>query len=256
MILFALVVWLLIIVFVGYAIDRLWVSMAPGRWYRYVVAPGEWVHQLSHVVGCFLGGAEVTGIQLYEPEGGRVSHNKPFIPILGNVLISLAPLVGCPLVLYLVAGATGMSIRPAEELTDRFVLTIESFGSIPFDCATLMREGLGAVTGALRQAGFSLRAAVFVYLAIVLTMRMAPSKADLKNSIHGIVFLAAAFIALAVAARLPTFRPWYDTVKGFVYAAWPSLSFGAALMMVILAASTVIAGLARLWKVSKPPESQ
>jgi hypothetical protein len=256
MILFALVLWLLLIVALGYSIDLLWVSLAPGRWYRYVQAPGIMVHQLSHVLGCFLAGADVTGIVLYAPEGGRVTHGKPRIPGLGQVLIALAPLVGCPVALYLVTKLTGLPFSVESRLHHDFELSLASFGQVFLDCARLLQEASYGVARELWAHPFSLRRWAFVYFAAVLTMRMAPTKADWKQSLHGIVFLALAFVVLGILRNQAPMDRVYRAVTRLVWNAWEILSFGVAMLLVIAVLSLLAAGIARAARTARSARPQ
>lgn len=62
---------------------------------------GAIIHESSHALFCFLTGAKITKFKIFNNQP-QVSHTKSKIPILGQSLISLAPIAGGFLFLYLV----------------------------------------------------------------------------------------------------------------------------------------------------------
>lgn len=72
----------------------------PFSLFRFVVVPGVIIHELSHAIGCFLTGAQVDSISVFNKEGGEVKHGEPYIKFLGPTIISMAPIVGSLLMFY------------------------------------------------------------------------------------------------------------------------------------------------------------
>ena len=62
---------------------------------------GAVVHELSHIIFCHLTGATVTGGSIFSREP-HVIHSKPKLPLIGQLLISLAPIVGGLSLLFLI----------------------------------------------------------------------------------------------------------------------------------------------------------
>ena len=92
----ALTVWVVVIVLTSFGIQRLWAPAAGSRLFTVLMAPGVIVHEVSHVVACLLSGATVKEVSLSNAGiAGKVVHTRPIIPVVGQALISLAPLVGC-----------------------------------------------------------------------------------------------------------------------------------------------------------------
>ena len=81
----------LAILVLAFIIDLLLSNSIFGRNYRVFVAPGVIIHEFSHAILCLLMGAKITKIALFDKQGGSVEHTKPVVPIIGQVLISLAP---------------------------------------------------------------------------------------------------------------------------------------------------------------------
>jgi len=62
---------------------------------------GAIIHESSHALLCILTGAKITKFKIFNKQP-QVSHTSSKIPILGQALISLAPLAGGFLFLYLI----------------------------------------------------------------------------------------------------------------------------------------------------------
>ncbi len=60
------------------------------RWLYYV---GAIIHELSHATLCVLTGAKITDASIFS-KSPHITHQKSKIPILGQALISLAPIAG------------------------------------------------------------------------------------------------------------------------------------------------------------------
>lgn len=78
------------------------VKLLPSNIYPLLLAPGIALHELSHTSVAILTGAPVRGIQLFSKSGGYVLHERPRLPVLGQLAISFAPLVvGITIAVYL-----------------------------------------------------------------------------------------------------------------------------------------------------------
>ncbi|MFA6324840.1 MAG: hypothetical protein WCX46_01275 [Candidatus Paceibacterota bacterium] len=60
---------------------------------------GAFVHESSHALVCILVGARVSEYKVFAAQP-RVSYTKPKLPIIGNLLISIAPMLGGLALLY------------------------------------------------------------------------------------------------------------------------------------------------------------
>lgn len=68
------------------------------QWLYYL---GAFVHETSHAILCLLTGAKVSEYKIFVRQP-RVVHSKPRIPIIGSLLVSIAPIFGGLLVLFLI----------------------------------------------------------------------------------------------------------------------------------------------------------
>jgi len=92
---------IILIVFLGYISN--WLNW---RYLNYSVVCflfyiGAVIHELSHVAFCFLTGATVKEIDIFSKKP-HIIHSKPRIPLIGSLLISLAPIIGGLLFLFLI----------------------------------------------------------------------------------------------------------------------------------------------------------
>lgn len=62
---------------------------------------GAFVHELSHIIFCRLTGATIVGGSIFSKEP-HIVHSKPKLPLVGQFLISLAPIIGGLLSLFLI----------------------------------------------------------------------------------------------------------------------------------------------------------
>ncbi len=99
---FIIIAWFAAIFGLSYLINRLLARSVLWRYYRWFVAPGVMVHELSHAVGCLLTGAEITEINFWKSSGGHVRHrqrSEPFFRWVADPIIALAPIWGTFLLL-------------------------------------------------------------------------------------------------------------------------------------------------------------
>ena len=62
---------------------------------------GAFVHETSHAILCLLTGAKISQYKVFT-EQPRVVYSKPRLPVIGNLLISIAPMFGGLALLFFV----------------------------------------------------------------------------------------------------------------------------------------------------------
>jgi len=68
---------------------------------RFLFYLGALIHESSHIMFCRLTGATVTESKIFSQKP-HIIHSKPKLPIIGQFLISLAPIMGGLLFLFLI----------------------------------------------------------------------------------------------------------------------------------------------------------
>lgn len=164
-------------------LDHLWAQVLPLRFlYLAIRAPGVVIHECCHVLGCILTGAKITNIVLLSKDGGSVTYTRPKIPVLGDVIISSAPLFCIPFVL---AGLAGVFSSFLDCVFPAFPATIDSASTL----ANLTHAVIGVFDANLVSA-FNPWFLLYLYLALSLVLSMAPSSQDIRNAALGITLIA------------------------------------------------------------------
>ena len=142
------------------------------RW-RIFVAPGVIIHECSHALGCFLTGAKVVKISFFDKDGGSVKHQKPLIPIISPIVISLAPLAVGIACFYFLGK----------------VIHLDSSFNIHAAFSNLKSIYLSIDFGNWKNV-------LIVYLLLSVAVTMTPSWQDLLNMIFPLIILSGVFYLL------------------------------------------------------------
>lgn len=68
---------------------------------RFLYYIGTFIHEVSHIIFCILTGARISKISIFSKQP-KIVHSKSKIPIIGQTLISLAPIIGGMAFLYVI----------------------------------------------------------------------------------------------------------------------------------------------------------
>lgn len=145
-----------------------------GQSYRIFVAPGVILHEFSHALLCLLTGAKIKKIALFDKDGGSVEHEQSKLPVLGSILISLAPFVAGSIAIFFFARWLGLKEVDLSNLKFSYENIISFVKSI---------------VGGLDLTNY--KNWIIIYLALSVAVTMIPSKQDIKN-------IAVTFIVLAI----------------------------------------------------------
>lgn len=162
------------LVFLSYILSSLWRSVFKGQNYSIIILPGVVIHELSHLIGCFITFAKVKDFKLFSFKGGYVRHKKPKLPIVGQPIISSAPLFGGTFSLFLIYKLTGLRL-PNFNFSLSFVVDI-----------------LNIIRFNLTNYFFW----IVIYLSVSILISIIPSRKDFKNSIFNLLVLFAIFILI------------------------------------------------------------
>lgn len=180
-----LLVLLIAVITLSYFVNLLLSGSVLGKGYRIFVAPGIILHELSHSLFCLLTGAKITKISLFDKEGGSVEHTESKIPVLGPILISLAPFAFGIGAIFAIAKWLGI------KETD-FNWTGWSFQDIILFLNNLKN-----------QINFSnYQNWLVLYFALSIAVTMTPSRQDIKNIALILILLIAGFYLLIRFAHL------------------------------------------------------
>lgn len=186
-----LLIYLVLIMIIGYFINSLTARMTGGWIYRVLVAPGVIIHELSHALGCLITGARIQSINVFKRDGGELKHTGSPIPVIGNVVISLMPIIIGIAILYflpnLLSEAKLPQVNGLEDL-DNYKLQIIDYKSV-FSIFSTLKSQLSIL---------SWQFWAFMYLIFNLVATMAPSKQDIKVIWWDLLVIAGIFYLLSV----------------------------------------------------------
>ncbi len=173
--------------------------------YLVVSGPGVIIHECAHIFGCLLTGAKIKKVVLLSRDGGMVSYTAPAIPILGNVIISTAPLFILPLTLAALTWFFGMYAG----------CSFPSVIPVP-DTSASMYSLVAIVSHTLYQnliTSFNGWFVLYLYLVTSLALSFSPSSQDLKNAIIGIILLICASVCI-ITVNFSTMTSVFLTILG------------------------------------------
>jgi hypothetical protein len=219
-----------------------------GGWLWHVLRlPGNLVHELSHALVLAMMGFRVRRLRLSisDPRGqGEVvvqGRWHPLLPTAGWVLGSLAPLIGGMLVIAWLTRLMGLTLPP-QPVT----------GSVG---EALVRRA----SALLASLNFHWWPTYLLLPALVsVAAELSPSDRDLRNSLQGLLLLAA-LLALVIAAvsSCPPTAPARQIVERVAEAALLRLLAAEELSLAVLAAAVVVLGLPVLvWQALRGPEGE
>jgi len=198
--------------------------------YVVLMLPGTIVHEFSHAAVAVLMGARITKFNII-PSGntlGQVEHTNPKIPVIGNVAISIAPLIGCPALLLLISSYFGVHFDFPPASSDILAGT------------SSLIEGTFSFIAGLDYLNW--KTYVFLYIALTLGAGAAPSKTDIISMLPGLIVIVAAIYALN----------YFGVNIQYLYDVFSWLSAALSVAMIPLLAVTVIIGMLKLITIVRP----
>lgn len=222
---------IIVILILSLCIDFFMSRSMFGRGYRFFVAPGIIVHELSHALMCLLTGAKIRSVSLFEKNGGSVEHTKSKIPIIGSILISMAPIfIGSFVIFFLskIAGMDRLSVSFSEGFTSNF----------------------GQIVDNIKQIILSLdfhntKTWILLYLVLSVAITMAPSKQDFRNIFSAIIIILIILILINKYTQYSFNVAWLITPEVLAFVATVIL-----LLILSLGLSIILFAISKLFKIS------
>jgi hypothetical protein len=131
-------------------------------------------------------------VVFFSKEGGSVTYARPKIPVIGNVIISSAPLFCIPLVL------TGLTWCFSAFLGCTFPAFPVSIGS----AGTLQNLGISIAELFTQNLVTSFHPwfLLYLYLTLSLVLSVAPSAQDIRNASIGIILITMSGLLIFLSA--------------------------------------------------------
>jgi len=186
----------IVVMLLSLLLDYLWAQVLPAQSLYYILRfPGVVIHECSHILGCLLTGAEIRNVILFSKGGGSVTYTRPKIPVLGDVVISTAPVFCIPLVL---AFCTWVFAQYLGCTFPAFPFPPDSVNP-PGDLA----PGILGMFEVNLVTRFNPWFLLYLYLTLSLILSVAPSLQDLKNAAAGIILISLAGILVYMSNISP-----------------------------------------------------
>lgn len=236
--------WLLVVVFSALGVHSLWSSMVQPKVVNSLLLPGTLVAQLGYILGLLLTGGTVNNTSLIKDDDSGApqtpAETESRLPVIGSIIVALLPLAGCAAAIYWVSRYFGAPVLAsmAEPGPQRLELptTLTLFFEIIRSSISLVQRLVNAI-GASDYRDW--RTWLFLYLAVCLTVRMAPLTGNLRGSIGAILLTGLfAFIIGQIA----------ESTAGLLDTAWPLVIFSVAVLLLLLMISLLAKGVVLLVK--------
>jgi len=146
-------------------VNQLLVKILPKYIYLIVLFPGIVLHELAHFLCAILTGTPVSEVKFFSATGGHVIHAKPRIPVVGQLIISFAPLAIGIVAVFFLCKLIPIAISYPWSIP---------YLSIPVPVPELL-------------AGFHFIYILWIYLILSITLTLLPSKQDVLAALAGII---------------------------------------------------------------------
>lgn len=240
----ALTFWLLVIMFTAWGVHHMWSTLVKPRVVNAVLLPGTLIAQLGHILGLLITGNAVQNTSLMSDDDSGAPQTdtpeRPRVPIIGPILIGLLPLVACAACLHVAASYWGSAVF-VPRTTENAAASATTL--LPQALPTSLPAVWDMLRGTLSLSQYTLQSIMnadlthwptllFLYLAICLTVRMAPFEGNRRGTIAAIL-LAGGVIAILANLLTP--------VREFlIQSSWPILGFSVGMLVFLLLVSLVV----------------
>jgi len=248
----AFAVWMLLLVFMGMGVYKLWSRLVPAAWVNWVLLPGTIVSEMAYIFGCLITGGEIRRAKLLvapRTAGGRRRHGDDSEPtteatqrlkVIGPLVASLLSIVACGAAIVLIHSLLGKPVIRTFYLIDGPIYVTYLEKSLPTGWAATWDQ-VGRQLDMLRRMcetwgevdWLDWRVPLFVYLAACLSVRLTPVGRDLRFT------LGAAVIVVALIAGIGAVSTQFT---GLVEDIWPLLTYVYAALLFLLAVTLTLQG--------------
>lgn len=244
----AFVLWLLLIVFLGTGVYRLWAGITRPAWVNWALLPGTLVAEMAYIFGCLITGGEIRHARLMPADSSKgaaadgepATDASPRLKVLGPIVASLLALAACAAAILAANALLGEAVLDQFNRHGGSILP----KALPTGWDAFWKQLSGQV--ALLKATcetlpdldwLDWRVPLFAYLALCLSVRLGPVRRDLRAT------LAAAIVVAGVIAIIAAMSKKFSSLMEDL---WPLLGYIYATLLLALLASLVIKGIIAL----------
>lgn len=238
----AATLWLMLIVLLAWGVHHLWSGMIKPKVVNSLLLPGTLVAQIGHVLGLLLTGGTVNNMALMkDDETGAPqtpSDAKPRVPVIGPIIVALLPMVALGVAIYqsvrMIGGPTLAAMPVEPYVSQALPRTLPAFWDQLRALITLAERTVEALR---RVDLMNWHNALFVYLLVCMSVRMAPLPGNLRGHL-GAVLITGLLTAMG-ASVVPA-------MTDALLQSWGVVSLTVATLLLLLLASLAIRGLVGL----------
>jgi hypothetical protein len=253
----AFTMWLVLTVFAGIGVFRMWASLGKPVWVNWALLPGTLVSQMAYICGCLITGGEINNAKMVPGKGDSgggqpQTSDSPRLKIIGPVTASLMAIVAC-----------GASILVVHNMLGKPVIETFSGGGGWSFFSTPAKSELPKDLPRSWDAGWELvgeqvqllkhtcevwwdldwanwKVALFVYLGICLAVRLGPVSRPIRPTLVAVCVIAG---VIAITGGLnKDFANLIDDV-------WPLLTYVWASLLAMLIGTLAVLGVVSLWRI-------
>ena len=253
----AFTMWLVLTVFAGIGVYRMWASLGKPAQVNCALLPGTLVSQMAYIFGCLITGGEIKNAKMVPAKGDSgggapQTSDSPRLKVVGPLVSSLLSLVACGAAILAVHHALGKPVieRFSSASGGSFYSSSSAVGLAKappksWDAGWEMLEGQVRLVKHTCETWWDLdwknwRVALFVYLAICLAVRLGPVSRPIRPTL-GAVCAVAGVIAI-IGAIDKNFIDLIDDV-------WPLLTYVWATLLTVLTGTLAVLAAVALWRI-------
>ena len=242
------VLWMVLIVFCGIGVYRLWARMVRPVWLAWVLLPATIVSEMAFIFGCLITGGEIQHARLMAASDGEAetaTQATPRLKVLGPVLAALLAILACAAAIGLADWLLGEPVmkefrfaRALADPTDQ-PSALTSWDAFWLRMENQLRLLRGMCETFVRLDWLNWRVPLFVYLAACLSIRLAPVRRDLRATLAAVGIVAVGMVLVGAASSR------FDEVLAFVR---PILTYVWGILLLLLMGTLLICGMVGLFR--------
>lgn len=258
MIYVALTVWLFLIIFAGIGVYRMLGQFSKTRWVDWALLPGTIVSEMAYIFGCLITGAEVRRARLISSSHSSADRPAPAteatpkLKVVGPIIASLVAIISCMAAIVIVhtmlGGPVIQQFAPASLEADILPQALPLSWESLWDCLHGQLDLVRRMSEAWGNANWlDWRIGLFVYLALCLSIRLAPVSRPVRPTLAAAVVISALIALMGMVST---------SFAGLIEDLWPLVSYVWASLLLLLALVLLAKGVMYLVGVlteKKPP---
>lgn len=243
--------WLILTVFAGIGVYRMWARLGKSKWVNWALLPGTVVSQMAYIFGCLITGGEVHNAKLMPSNSGPASgepttQTTPGLKVVGPLVSSVMAMIACGAAVLVVHATLGDPVM-SQFRSESLFSTVDLSQSLPSSWDGVWAE-VEAQIRILRRmcetlprlAWLKWQVALFVYLAVCLSVRLAPVSRPIRPTLGAAVVIAIVIALIGMVSQRFT---------DLIITIWPLLTYVWATLLFLLVATLVIWAVMALYQI-------